>query len=332
MSEKSPVKLLYQENENGLDSKRVQSFNASSEQVFTKENNDLTFNNLNNSSTTNTNTNLCSSNTNVEQDLISNNGNGSPGSNSSSNSSSVDSGFNDVELQQQQRKKVLAFNPQAQCFKPIESSTLISSFTNNPTTNQYSNGSMLVNNYSFSIQNANNSGLGNGLSHSFNQTNYSNTNASNYFNNSNVLKSPNQQPSILPTTAGFPKQPQTMTTAQFAQTKFGSTKLKTTNNSTSGAICGINGTTKQRNSYSNRMSPTEFSNYIKQRALLQQQQGMNTLSQSLNGQHQLQVPLNGNSFNSANNNGNSGFNLFNSLSPQQSRSISPISNQGNFIS
>uniref|UniRef100_A0A8D8Y980 Protein Tob2 n=1 Tax=Cacopsylla melanoneura TaxID=428564 RepID=A0A8D8Y980_9HEMI len=48
-------------------------------------------------------------------------------------------------------------------------------------------------------------------------------------------------------------QPLTFTTASFAQTKFGSTKLKTNSKRT------------------NRMSPTEFSNYIKQRALLQQQ-------------------------------------------------------------
>lgn len=44
-----------------------------------------------------------------------------------------------------------------------------------------------------------------------------------------------------------------MTTAAFAQTKFGSTKLKTSSKRT------------------HRMSPTEFSNYIKQRALAQQQ-------------------------------------------------------------
>lgn len=49
-------------------------------------------------------------------------------------------------------------------------------------------------------------------------------------------------------------QPQLMTTAAFAQTKFGSTKLKTSSKRT------------------HRMSPTEFSNYIKQRALQQQQQ------------------------------------------------------------
>jgi hypothetical protein len=45
-----------------------------------------------------------------------------------------------------------------------------------------------------------------------------------------------------------------MTTAAFAQTKFGSTKLKTSSKRT------------------HRMSPTEFSNYIKQRAIQQQQQ------------------------------------------------------------
>ncbi|CAG0892251.1 unnamed protein product [Darwinula stevensoni] len=46
----------------------------------------------------------------------------------------------------------------------------------------------------------------------------------------------------------------TFTTATFAQTKFGSTKLKT------------------NSKRPNRMSPTEFSHYIKQRAMLQQHQ------------------------------------------------------------
>ncbi|CAH1401514.1 unnamed protein product [Nezara viridula] len=49
--------------------------------------------------------------------------------------------------------------------------------------------------------------------------------------------------------------PLTFTTATFAQTKFGSTKLKT------------------NSKRANRMSPTEFSNYIKQRAMQQQQAG-----------------------------------------------------------
>ena len=357
MSEKSPVKLLYQENEQtGVAAKRVQSFNASAEQTFAKDTNDLVynFNNNNNSSNTSPNSTNSSNNnlTNLngvvgnadpQADQLSNGStgsnastgsNGSPGtsSNHSSTSSSVDSGFNDVELAQ---RKIRSFNPEAQCFKPIESSSLLSAFnTNSAATNQFA-GSMLSNNsYSFTVQ-PSAGGLNAGP---FNQTSNAfpaNTNASSsYFtgnSSASALKSPNSAPAntILPT-AALSKKPQ-MTVGEFAATKFGSTKLKTTNNSSTGAItCGINGTTKRN--YTNRMSPTEFSNYIKQRALLQQQQqqqqqqGINSLSQSLNG-HQLQVPMNG-----TNNFGGSfGLNsLFNGLSPQQSRSISPISNQGNF--
>lgn len=51
-----------------------------------------------------------------------------------------------------------------------------------------------------------------------------------------------------------PQPPLTFTTAAFAQTKFGSTKLKS------------------NSKRSHRMSPTEFSHYIKQRAMQQQQQ------------------------------------------------------------
>lgn len=58
----------------------------------------------------------------------------------------------------------------------------------------------------------------------------------------------------------------TFTTATFAQTKFGSTKLKTS--------------TKR----ANRMSPTEFSHYIKQRQMIQQQQHHHQTQQ----QHQQQ--------------------------------------------
>uniref|UniRef100_T1INI9 Anti-proliferative protein domain-containing protein n=1 Tax=Strigamia maritima TaxID=126957 RepID=T1INI9_STRMM len=57
-------------------------------------------------------------------------------------------------------------------------------------------------------------------------------------------------PAFLPKASA----PVTFTTATFAQTKFGSTKLKS---------CGKK---------SHRLSPTEFSNYIKQRALQQQHQ------------------------------------------------------------
>ena len=64
-----------------------------------------------------------------------------------------------------------------------------------------------------------------------------------------------------PITAFLPKStaPLTFTTATFAQTKFGSTKLKTS--------------TKR----ANRMSPTEFSHYIKQRQLIQQQHQQQTV-------------------------------------------------------
>lgn len=58
--------------------------------------------------------------------------------------------------------------------------------------------------------------------------------------------------SPAPTFPHRPRAPVTFTTAAFAQTKFGSTKLKS---------AGKRGS---------RMSPTEFSNYIKQRAILQQ--------------------------------------------------------------
>nr|XP_018896708.1 PREDICTED: protein Tob1-like [Bemisia tabaci] len=63
--------------------------------------------------------------------------------------------------------------------------------------------------------------------------------------------------SFLPRSSAAPL---TFTTATFAQTKFGSTKLKTSSKR------------------ANRMSPTEFSNYIKQRALQQQQMYSHTLS------------------------------------------------------
>ncbi|XP_065210195.1 protein Tob1 [Planococcus citri] len=56
----------------------------------------------------------------------------------------------------------------------------------------------------------------------------------------------------------------TFTTATFAQTKFGSTKLKTNSKRT------------------NRMSPTEFANYIKQRAQMQQQMQMQQHTQQQN--------------------------------------------------
>jgi len=88
----------------------------------------------------------------------------------------------------------------------------------------------------------------------------------------------------------------TFTTATFAQTKFGSTKLKS------------------NSKRSHRMSPTEFSNYIKQRALLQQQIAT-------------QDPLNGIGGNTAPAN-NAIYSVTNGTngSPQTPRSVSPLAN------
>ncbi|XP_015930084.1 protein Tob1-like [Parasteatoda tepidariorum] len=106
------------------------------------------------------------------------------------------------------------FNPEAQCFKPIDS-----------VASQL--GSMSLSSGSSS--------------------------SSSPFGNS---PSPTYKSSSSPITGFLPKvtTPLTFTTATFAQTKFGSTKLKS------------NGKRSQR------MSPTEFSSYIKQRAIIQQQQ------------------------------------------------------------
>lgn len=101
-----------------------------------------------------------------------------------------------------------------------------------------------------------------------------------------------------------PRQPPVVyTAASFAQTKFGSTKLKTNSKKP------------------NRMSPTEFSNYIKQRALqksIQQQQQQQ--GQYVTSGHQSPVPQNNgfpdkfygqNGFYYGNNSTNSNFNFNN---------------------
>ncbi|KFM58863.1 Protein Tob2, partial [Stegodyphus mimosarum] len=106
------------------------------------------------------------------------------------------------------------FNPEAQCFKPIDSVA---------------------------------SQLG-----SMSLSSGSSSSSSPYGNS----PSPTYKSSSSPINGFLPKvtTPLTFTTATFAQTKFGSTKLKS------------NG------KRSHRMSPTEFSSYIKQRAIIQQQQ------------------------------------------------------------
>ncbi len=76
-----------------------------------------------------------------------------------------------------------------------------------------------------------------------------------------------QAPLVSPAAilASPPKPTVTFTTAAFAQTKFGSTKLKNSSKRP------------------NRMSPTEFSHYIKQRALIQQQQKMKFMGSGMGG-------------------------------------------------
>ena len=116
------------------------------------------------------------------------------------------------------------FNPEAQCFKPIDNlSSSLSSVSISPkSTSPYS---------------------------------------------SNSPTPPFKTREASPITAFLPKTaaPLTFTTATFAQTKFGSTKLKSN--------------TKR----ANRMSPTEFSNYIKQRQLIQQQQHQQQQQQQQQG-------------------------------------------------
>lgn len=105
------------------------------------------------------------------------------------------------------------FNPEAQCFKPIDN-----------------------------------------LSSSLSSVSISPKSSSPYSSNSPTPPFKTREAS--PVSAFLPKStaPLTFTIATFAQTKFGSTKLKTS--------------TKR----ANRMSPTEFSHYIKQRQMIQQQQ------------------------------------------------------------
>ncbi|KAF6204130.1 hypothetical protein GE061_002470 [Apolygus lucorum] len=86
------------------------------------------------------------------------------------------------------------------------------------------------------------------------------------------FKGPGSPSPVAPSAAFLPRTtaPLTFTTATFAQTKFGSTKLKT--NSKRANRCDKDLQIKKGDIFQNfpRMSPTEFSNYIKQRAMQQQ--------------------------------------------------------------
>ncbi|XP_060528257.1 protein Tob1-like isoform X1 [Cylas formicarius] len=147
------------------------------------------------------------------------------------------------------REVTKTFNPEAQCFRPIESVSCslnnlslspksITPFSGNNQGNAV--GSQLQAN---AVQQNGNQPIPN------NQHMPSPSSAPSPTSMGNSFKgSPSPVPAFIPRTTT----PLTFTTATFAQTKFGSTKLKTSSKR------------------ANRMSPTEFSNYIKQRAMQQQ--------------------------------------------------------------
>ncbi|XP_031625404.1 protein Tob1-like [Contarinia nasturtii] len=130
------------------------------------------------------------------------------------------------------REVTKTFNPEAQCFRPIDAvSSSLSALSLSPKTSPQNSPP---------------------------------TSAPSPANSAkNYMKNANGSPGSTSTAGGtngvgnsfLPRShaPLTFTTASFAATKFGSTKLKTNS--------------KRTNS---RMSPTEFSNYIKQRAIQQQ--------------------------------------------------------------
>ena len=167
------------------------------------------------------------------------------------------------------REVARAFNPEAQCFKPVEvlSNQLIGMSINGHGSLSTSAHPQPTSAPLFANQQP------------LQTNNFKAPGSSNH----------NQQMSNVTYT---PKSsnPVTFTTAAFAQTKFGSTKLKT------------------NSKRSQRMSPTEFSNYIKQRAILQQQANVSQ-TPLIPGGHRLS---------------GDGLMMFGSnVSPINSRSISP---------
>ncbi|XP_050430479.1 protein Tob1-like isoform X2 [Adelges cooleyi] len=146
------------------------------------------------------------------------------------------------------REVVKTFNPEAQCFRPIDSvASSLSSLSISPPDKCMAGSPPLGSGSDSSSPTQH-------YHHLLNQPQQHNI----PFNK--PIPPPQQQQPRSPSSASAyaparqPSAPLTFTTASFAQTKFGSTKLKS------------------NNKRANRMSPTEFANYIKQRAVLQQQQ------------------------------------------------------------
>ncbi|XP_025837340.1 protein Tob1 isoform X2 [Agrilus planipennis] len=150
------------------------------------------------------------------------------------------------------REVTKTFNPEAQCFKPIDSvSSSLSNLSLSPKTSPFSAQPMPVGSQVVtSGPQPGTTVVGGGAGQSIVGNHLSRSSAPSptaVAANTSYKGSPSPIPSFIPRTTT----PLTFTTATFAQTKFGSTKLKTS--------C----------KRANRMSPTEFSNYIKQRAMQQ---------------------------------------------------------------
>ena len=174
--------------------------------------------------------------------------------------------INDYE--NSEREVTRTFNPEAQCFKPVDlMASQFSQMSMTPGSKIHMNGNPVRQPAC--------------MSHTFSPQ--------------VVPPVPFTTPTTMSSLTGFgPKQSNnnvTLTAGMFAQTKFGSTKLKNSGKR------------------SQRMSPTEFGNYIKQKALMQQQQQQ---------QHQQHV------LPSTNTHQNS-FASNNTANPLDTRSISPES-------
>lgn len=146
------------------------------------------------------------------------------------------------------REVTKTFNPEAQCFRPIDSvGCSLSNLTLSPKS---------ITTFSGTVQPP---AIGSQLPTTVIQNNPNISNNMNLLTSTSTAPSPTSipnsykgSPSPVPSFIPRTTTPLTFTTATFAQTKFGSTKLKTSSKR------------------ANRMSPTEFSNYIKQRAMQQQ--------------------------------------------------------------
>lgn len=162
------------------------------------------------------------------------------------------------------REVTKTFNPEAQCFRPIDAvSNNLSQLCLSPKTSPQASPSTAATNSPPTATAPTNvpPPIGSNLT----------------INNKQQLLAAISPAAPAATNAFLPRSqaPLTFTTATFAQTKFGSTKLKTSSKRSNRyfphaplRLSGIELSFSP--SHFSRMSPTEFSNYIKQRAMQQQ--------------------------------------------------------------